>query len=79
MFSNPNIRMLLFRQMYVGRVASQDGFVYVDGEHSQHAVQLGDELQVSADAPPLYLYAGESQPYSSGENGQPSSAPWRHL
>eukprot|EP00903_Cladosiphon_okamuranus_P020843 g19143.t1 len=58
---------------------SKDGFVYVDGEHSQHAVQLGDELQISADAPPLYLYAGDSQPYSSGANGQPTSAPWRHL
>lgn len=45
-------------------VKQQDGFVYVDGEHSRHPLQLGDELQLSADAPPLFLYGMEqsSQP-----------------
>lgn len=71
---------LLFHKLWHVCVTScQDGFVYVDGEHSQHAVQLGDELQVSADGPPLYLYAGESRHASSGAGGQPTSAPWRHL
>lgn len=55
----------------------QDGYVYVDGEHSQHAMGLGDELQISAEAPPLYLYAKES-PTRTGSD-RPNSAPWRHL
>ncbi|CAM9886509.1 unnamed protein product [Pylaiella littoralis] len=55
---------------------SKDGYVYVDGEHSQHAVQLGDELQISADAPPLYLYSMEAK---AGGQGESISAPWRHL
>ncbi|CAM9787192.1 unnamed protein product [Ectocarpus fasciculatus] len=54
---------------------SKDGFVYIDGEHSVHSVQLGDELRMSANAPPLYLYSKERPPGP----GKPISAPWRHL
>lgn len=39
------------------RALNKDGYVFVDGEHSRHELRLGDELDVSADAPPLLLYA----------------------
>ncbi|CAM9450268.1 unnamed protein product [Discosporangium mesarthrocarpum] len=39
------------------RWGSQHGFVYIDGEHSRHPLSLGDELEISGDAPPLYLYS----------------------
>lgn len=54
------------------RWSSKDGFVWVDGEHSKHKLQLGDELQLAAEAPSLYLYARQAQtPHSQG-------TPWRH-
>lgn len=50
--------------------------MYIDGEHSLHAVQLGDELRISADAPPVYLYSREVQAVGPSES---ATAPWRHL
>ena len=40
---------------------SQYGRVYTDGEHAEHRLQLGDEVDVTAFAPPLMLYASEKQ------------------
>ncbi|CAM9667604.1 unnamed protein product [Ascophyllum nodosum] len=42
---------------------SKNGCVFVDGEYARHELRLGDELDVTADAPPLLLYA--KQPTSS--------------
>ena len=35
---------------------SQKGRVFIDGSHLYHNLELGDEILIDADAPPLALY-----------------------
>ena len=36
---------------------SQKGRVFIDGSHLVHNLELGDEVLISSDAPPLALFA----------------------
>ena len=35
---------------------SQKGRVFIDGSHLFHNIELGDEIMIDAEAPPLALY-----------------------
>jgi NAD+ kinase len=35
---------------------SQKGTIFVDGSHLTHSLELGDEVLINANAPPLVLF-----------------------
>lgn len=39
---------------------SQKGTIFVDGSHLTHALELGDELFIDANAPPLALFTQDN-------------------
>lgn len=40
---------------------SQKGKIFIDGSHLTHKLELGDEILISSDAPPLSIYVSDSE------------------